>query len=64
MLAERFNADAMNEVFNQSSPPGAAAVRLPPMEDAGHPGNLSADAAHELANLMTIVAGSLEQLRR
>ena len=33
-------------------------------EDAGSPGNLGADVAHELANLMMVVTGSLEQLRR
>lgn len=34
------------------------------MEDAGRAGALSADAMHEMANLMTVVLGSLEQLRR
>ena len=33
-------------------------------EDAGAPGSLGAEAAHELANLMTVVTGSLRQLRR
>ncbi len=33
-------------------------------DDAGSPGSLGADVAHELANLMTVVTGSLEQLRR
>ena len=32
--------------------------------DAGHVGTLSADMMHELANLVMVVSGSLEQLRR
>jgi len=35
-----------------------------PERDAGSPCALSADAAHELANLVMIASGSLEQLRR
>ncbi len=34
------------------------------MEDADRPIPLGADTAHELANLMMVVSGSLEQLRR
>lgn len=64
MLAERFSADAMNEAFNQPNLPDTGTVRPGPMEDISHSGTLSADAAHELANLMTIVSSSLEQLRR
>jgi len=45
-------------------PADAAAVELGFGEDAGSPGSLGADVAHELANLMMVVTGSLEQLRR
>ena len=48
-------------------PPGArdaAAVQPGFRVDAGSPGSLGADVAHELANLMMVVTGSLEQLRR
>ena len=41
-----------------------AAAQPGSREDEGCPGSLGADVAHELANLMTVVTGSLEQLRR
>ena len=42
----------------------AAVVQPGRREEAGFPGSLGADVAHELANLLTVVMGSLEQLRR
>ena len=59
--AERLGAGG---VTVRLSPPDAAAVRPGFGEEASHLGSLGADVAHELANLLTVVAGSLEQLRR
>lgn len=42
----------------------AAAVQPGSREDVGFLSSLGADVAHELANLMTVVSSSLEQLRR
>ncbi len=47
--------------------PGArdgAATQPGSAGEVGFPGSLGADVAHELANLLTVVSSSLEQLRR
>ena len=64
MLAERPGADDMTGLLNQPGPQGAATAQPGPKWDADHPIAFGADAAHELANLIMIVSGSLEQLRR
>ena len=64
MLAERPGADAMTDALDASSPQNTAAASPAFGADASRPGTLSADTVHELANLVMIVSGSLEQLRR
>ena len=51
-------------MIGQPSARNPAAVQPGSREGAGHPGSLGAEVAHELANLMMVVTGSLEQLRR
>ena len=54
----------MIDASNQPRPQQAATAQPGSMEDADRPIPLGADTAHELANLMMVVSGSLEQLRR
>jgi signal transduction histidine kinase len=54
----------MTDAPSQTIARDDAAVPSSLMGDAEHLGSLGADTAHELANLMTVVSGSLEQLRR
>ena len=54
----------MTDAPTQTVAENVAAVPFGPKGHAKHPGSLGADTAHELANLMTVVSGSLEQLRR
>jgi len=54
----------MIDASNQPRPKQAATAQPGSMEDADRPIPLGADTAHELANLMMVVSGSLEQLRR
>ena len=54
----------MTDVSGQPRLQQAAAVQPSSMAGAERPIVLGADVAHELANLMTIASGSLEQLRR
>ncbi len=61
MSVERLGA---GEMTARPGPPDATVVQPGFREDAGSPGRLGADVAHELANLMMVVTGSLEQLRR
>ena len=53
----------MTDTSNQPSPQGTADAQ-PGLVEGVSPGVLGADLAHELANLMMVVSGSLEQLRR
>ena len=61
MVVEQLDA---GRVTAHPGPPDAAVVQPGVREDAGAPGSPGADVAHELANLLTVVTGSLEQLRR
>ena len=51
-------------MINHSSARDITVVQPGGTEEAGFPGSLGADVAHELANLLTVVSSSLEQLRR
>ena len=53
----------MTDISSQPSPQGAADAQPGPVEDVSF-GVFSADTGHELANLMMVATGSLEQLRR
>lgn len=64
MLAERLDTYGVPDTSGRPSPRGAATVQPGFREGARHLGAMGAEAAHELANLMTVVLGSLEQLRR
>ncbi len=63
MLAERLTVDDVTGTPNPGSR-DAGAVQPGLKWDANRPGAFGADAAHELANLVMVVSGSLEQLRR
>jgi hypothetical protein len=45
-------------------PPDAAVVQPGVGKDASHPGSFGANVARELANLLAVLTGGLEQLRR
>ena len=64
MLAERLGADDVTAAPDHPSPQGARASQPGPTGDTSNSGALGADAAHELANLVMVVSGSLAQLRR
>lgn len=64
MAAGRFGAGHMTDAPSQTTAQDAAAVPSGPKEDADHPCSLGFETVHELANLMTVVLWSLEQLRR
>ena len=64
MLAEQVGANDLTDVPEHAGRQGTAAVQHAPKEDAGHSGPLSVNVVHELANLVMIASGSLEQLRR
>ena len=53
----------MTDIPNQPSPQVTTDAQPGPVEDVS-PGVLDADTGHELANLMMVATGSLEQLRR
>ena len=59
--AERLEAETMT---GHSGAQDADAVQPGLRENTGSLNSLGADVAHELANLLTVVLGSLEQLRR
>lgn len=61
MLVERLGAGAVTARLDA---PEAAVVQPGFSEGANPPGSLGVDVAHELANLLLVVTGSLEQLRR
>lgn len=64
MVAERLDPDSVATLPGQPGPEGVGGARPSLAEKARHPGAVSADAAYEFANLLTVVLGSLEQLRR
>ncbi len=51
-------------MIDQPGAQEAAVVQPSGAGEAGFPGSLGADVAHELGNLLTVVSSSLEQLRR
>ena len=64
MLDEQFDPDSMSDSPGQPGPQNAAAVQPELRSTPHHPGAVGVETAHELANLLTVVLGSLEQLRR
>ncbi len=65
MLAEQLGANDVIDTSSHFGPQPATVAGQPSVqEDAGHSSALTADTAHELANLVMVVSGSLEQLRR
>ena len=62
MLPERSGADDVTDAASQPNLQGAAVQ--PGSQSDAEPGAPGADIAHELADLLMIVSGSLEQLRR
>lgn len=64
MLDEQTDSDDMIDIPGQPSLQNAVAIQPDLGKALHHPGTVGAETAHELANLMTVVLGSLEQLRR
>ena len=64
MLAERIDPDGMSDSPGQPSPQKAAAVQPNAGKMPHHSGDMGVETAHELANLLTVLLGSLEPLRR
>ena len=62
-MAERLGAAGLGDLSDQIDMQGPAAVQ-PGSEESGGSDTFGADTAHELANLVLVMSGSLEQLRR
>ena len=64
MLAQWPDPGSMDDALGHPGPQRARATSPVLMQDAYRSGAMGAEIAHELANLITVVLGSLEQLRR